>query len=108
MTDSMSIWIDGTPYDWDRLVEIVRGAKKNRKEPEVDMSFARVVYKVRWEDGETWEVSAHETSTGTTFFIYDPQGRILSETDPMYQELVDVVQRYHSPPYDRKEYGVRW
>lgn len=105
MTDNMSIWIDGTPYDWDQLVRIVRKSK-GRREPEVEMAYANVAYRIRWEDGETWKVSINENSDGPAFFVYDPQGRLLSETDPMHGELMEVVKRHHKPPYGADSYGV--
>lgn len=100
MTDSMSIWIDGTPYDWDRLVEIVRSAKpKVLKEPVIEENdFEMVVrYQVLWEDGETWNVSVHDGKTTSTYFVYDPQGRQLRESDRMYGQLVEIIDRHHKP-----------
>lgn len=100
MTDSMSIWIDGTPYDWDQLVDIVRATKtKVRKEPVIkEDDFEMVVrYEVRWEDGEIWDVSVHDGKTTSTYFVYDPQGRPLKECDPMYRQMVEVIDRHHKP-----------
>lgn len=100
MTDSMSIWIDGTPYDWDQLVDIVRATKaKGRKEPVVTEEFFEMVvrYEVKWEDGEIWNVSVHDGKTTSTYFVYDPQGRPLRESDPMYRQMVEVIDRHHKP-----------
>ena len=100
MTDNMSIWIDGTPYDWNQLVDIVRATKtKVRKEPVIEENgFDMVVrYQVRWEDGEIWCVSVHDSKAVSSYFVYDPQGRQLRESDPMHGQLVEVIDRHHKP-----------
>lgn len=100
MTDNMSIWIDGTPYDWDQLIKLVRAAKPFvSNEPVIEENgFEMVVrYQVRWEDGEIWSVSVHDGKTTSIYFVYDPQGRQLKESDPMHGQLVEVIDRHHKP-----------
>jgi hypothetical protein len=91
MTDNMSIWIDGTPYDWDELVDIVRATKaKGRKEPVVTEEFFEMVvrYEVKWEDGEIWCVSVHDS-------------KALRESDPMHGQMVEIIDRHHKPFLER-------
>lgn len=104
MTDNMSIWIDGTPYDWDQLVDIVMATKaKGRKEPVVTEELFEMVvrYEVKWEDGEIWSVSVHDSKAFSSYFVYDPQGRQLRECDPMHGQMVEIIDRHHKPFLER-------
>jgi hypothetical protein len=62
----------------------------NKDRPTMEKVTVLESYRIRWQDGEIWKVICDVTDN-RRYSVFDPQGKALNPSDPMWGTLMDFV-----------------